>query len=132
MSTSCRHVTKTSAHAGRVQNAKHRTSSGVACLLGSGLSDGEWVTLGAHETGDLAILVAVLRDRQPSLHMSCSAGLQLAWHPRLSEADVQGPGLSYGEWVTLGAREGSPCNRGGFPVLLPAPGFTSMSVRDCD
>ncbi len=32
---------------------------------GSGRSEGEWVTLGAHEVGDLAAAVAHLRQAQP-------------------------------------------------------------------
>lgn len=31
------------------------------CLQGSGLSDGKWVTLGAHEVDDLAVVIQHLR-----------------------------------------------------------------------
>ncbi len=37
----------------------------ICALQGSGLSEGEWVTLGAHEVDDLAVAVAHIRERHP-------------------------------------------------------------------
>ena len=41
------------------------TKKHTCTLQGSGRSEGEWVTLGAHEVGDLAAAVAHLRAAQP-------------------------------------------------------------------
>ena len=43
----------------------HRVLQCIVNAQGSGLSEGEWVTLGAHEVEDLAVAVAHVRERHP-------------------------------------------------------------------
>jgi dienelactone hydrolase len=42
--------------------ARHHDDARVTGVQGSGLSDGDWVTLGAHEVEDLAAAVEHLRE----------------------------------------------------------------------